>query len=82
MPAKPCAVNVFRDCSPRKRKQEPAAVGQRVGRLLGKNSRAAEAFEIKIVPDANGFASSAGRKSTVGGSGHGSVKVAMCCLAM
>ena len=40
----------------RKRKQLPAAVGQRVGRLLGKNSRAAGAFEIKIVPDANGFA--------------------------
>ena len=31
-------------------------MGQRVGRLLGKNSRAAGAFEIKIVPDANGFA--------------------------
>ena len=40
----------------RKRKQVPAAVGQRVGRLLGKNSRAAGAFKIKIVPDANGFA--------------------------
>jgi len=39
----------------RKRKQLPAAVGQRVGRLLGKNSRAAGAFEIKIDPDANGF---------------------------
>jgi transposase len=40
----------------RKRKQLPAAVGQRVGRLLGKNSRAAGAFEIKIDPDADGFA--------------------------
>jgi len=40
----------------RKRKQQPAAVGQRVGRLLGKNSRAAAAFAIKIDPDAHGFA--------------------------
>ena len=40
----------------RKRKQLPAAVGLRVGRLLGKNSRAAGAFEIKIDQDANGFA--------------------------
>jgi transposase len=39
-----------------KRKQLPAAVGQRVGRLLGKNSRAAGAFEVKIDPDADGFA--------------------------
>jgi transposase len=40
----------------RKRKQLPAAVGQRVGRLLGKNSRAAGAFEVKIDADADGFA--------------------------
>ena len=40
----------------RKRKQLPAAVGQRVGRLLGKNSRAAGAFEVQIDPDADGFA--------------------------
>ena len=39
-----------------KRKQLPAAVGQRVGRLLGQNSRAAGAFEVQIDPDANGFA--------------------------
>ena len=39
-----------------KRKQLPAAVGQRVGRLLGKNSRAAAAFEVKIDPDTDGFA--------------------------
>src|ERR1017187_5291522 len=39
-----------------KRKQLPAAVGQRVGRLLGQNSRAAEAFAITIDADANGFA--------------------------
>jgi hypothetical protein len=31
-------------------------VGQRVGRLLGQNSRAAGAFEAQIDPDANGFA--------------------------
>src|ERR1700737_4009329 len=40
----------------RKRKQLPATVGQRVGRLLGKNSRAAGAFEITIDQDADGFA--------------------------
>ena len=40
----------------RKRKQLPATVGQRVGRLLGKNSRAAAAFEIQIDSDADGFA--------------------------
>jgi transposase len=40
----------------RKRKQLPAAVGQRVGRLLGQNSRAAGAFAVTIDPDANGFA--------------------------
>jgi hypothetical protein len=40
----------------RKRKQLPAAVGQRVGRLLGKNSRAAGAFEVKIDADVDGFA--------------------------
>lgn len=40
----------------RKRKQLPAAVGQRVGRLLGQNSRAAGAFEVQIDPDADGFA--------------------------
>src|SRR3984893_8659569 len=39
-----------------KRKQLPAVVGQRVGRLLGKNSRAAGAFEVKIDQDADGFA--------------------------
>jgi transposase len=39
-----------------KRKQLPAAVGQRVGRLLGKNSRAAGAFEVQIDPDIDGFA--------------------------
>jgi transposase len=40
----------------KKGKQLPAAVGQRVGRLLGQNSRAAGAFEITIDPDTNGFA--------------------------
>lgn len=39
-----------------KRKQVPVMVAQRVGRLLGQNSRAARAFEVKIEPDANGFA--------------------------
>jgi transposase len=40
----------------RKRKQLPVAVGQRVGRLLGQNSRAARAFEVRIDPDADGLA--------------------------
>ena len=40
----------------RKRKQAPIVVAQRVGRLLGRNSRAAGAFEVKIVPDTDGFA--------------------------
>lgn len=39
-----------------KRKQLPAAVGQRVGRLLGQNSRAAGAFAVQIDPDVDGFA--------------------------
>lgn len=39
-----------------KRKQAPVMVAQRVGRLLGQNSRAARAFEVKIEPDAHGFA--------------------------
>lgn len=46
----------------RKRKQLPAAVGQRVGRLLGKNSRAAGAFEVKINADADGFAKCSWKK--------------------
>ena len=40
----------------RKRKPLPAAVGQRVGRLLGQNSRAAGAFQVQIDVDADGFA--------------------------
>ncbi len=40
----------------RKRKQLSAAVGQREGRLLGQNSRAAGAFAVQIDADADGFA--------------------------
>jgi len=40
----------------RKRKPWPAAVGQRVGRLLAQNTRAAGAFAVQIDPDAQGFA--------------------------
>src|SRR5437899_11421256 len=39
----------------RKRKQESLVIAQRVGRLLGRNSRAAGAFEVQIEPDAQGF---------------------------
>lgn len=45
-----------------KRKQLPAAVGQRVGRLRGKNSRAAGSFEVKIDLDADGFAKCSWKK--------------------
>jgi transposase len=45
-----------------KRKQLPAAVGQRVGRLLGQNSRAAGAFQVQIDPDADGFAKCSWKK--------------------
>lgn len=40
----------------RKRKQGAIVVAQRVGRLLGRNSRAAGAFQVQVVPDADGFA--------------------------
>ncbi len=40
----------------RKRKQVPVVVAQRLGRLLGRNSRAAGAFGVHIDQDANGFA--------------------------
>jgi len=46
----------------RKRKQLSAAVGQRVGRLLGKNSRAAGAFEVQIDADTDGFAKCSWKK--------------------
>jgi hypothetical protein len=54
----------------RKRKQLPATVGQRVGRLLGNNSRVAGAFEVKIDLDADGFAKCSWKKWIAGGSGH------------
>lgn len=44
------------------RKQQPIAVAQRVGRLLGRNSRAAGAFQVEIVPDTDGFAKFRWRK--------------------
>ncbi|HEX2713980.1 MAG TPA: IS1634 family transposase [Candidatus Acidoferrales bacterium] len=47
----------------RKRKQAPVVVAQRVGRLLGRNSRAAGAFQVQIVPDVNGFAKFSWKKS-------------------
>jgi len=40
----------------RKRKQVPVVVAQRLGRLLGRNSRAAGAFGVQIDQDANGLA--------------------------
>jgi transposase len=40
----------------RKRKQNPIAVAQRVGKLLGRNTRAAGLFQVDIEPDAQGRA--------------------------
>jgi len=39
----------------RKRKGSPTQVAQRVGRLLGENSRAAKLFEVTVEADANGW---------------------------
>lgn len=41
----------------RKRKQNPLAVAQRVGKLLGRNTRAAGLFQVEVEPDARGWAS-------------------------
>jgi len=38
----------------RKRKQNPLVVAQRVGKLLGRNTRAAGLFQIEVEPDAHG----------------------------
>jgi len=65
-----------------KRKQLPAAVGQRVGRVLGKNSRAAGAFESRLIRMPTALRSAAGKESIAGGSGPGSVKAVMYCVAM
>lgn len=40
----------------RKRKQKPTVVATRVGRLLGRNTRAAALFEVHVESDAAGFA--------------------------
>lgn len=40
----------------RKRKQKPTVIATRVGRLLGRNTRAAALFEIHVESDAAGFA--------------------------
>jgi transposase len=39
-----------------KRKQNPLLIAQRVGRLLGKNTRAAGLFQVQVEADSNGFA--------------------------
>lgn len=41
----------------RKRKQNPLAVAQRVGKLLGRNTRAAGLFQVEVEADAQGRAS-------------------------
>jgi transposase len=40
----------------RKRKQNPLPVAQRVGRLLGQNTRAAGLFQVEVETDSNGLA--------------------------
>jgi hypothetical protein len=40
----------------RKRKQKPTVIATRVGRLLGRNTRAAALFEVHVEADAAGFA--------------------------
>jgi len=39
-----------------KRKQNPLLIAQRVGRLLGKNTRAAGLFQVQVEADSNGLA--------------------------
>lgn len=39
-----------------KRKQKPVAIATRVGRLLGRNTRAAALFDVQVEADAAGFA--------------------------
>jgi transposase len=39
-----------------KNKQRPVAIATRVGRLLGRNTRAAALFDVKVEADASGFA--------------------------
>lgn len=39
-----------------KRKQQPMTIAARVGRLLGRNTRAAALFDVKVEADASGFA--------------------------
>ena len=45
---------MVRSC--RKRKQNPLLVAQRVGKLLGRNTRAAGLFQVAVEPDAQGRA--------------------------
>jgi len=40
----------------RKRKQKPTVIATRVGRLLGRNTRAAALFEVRVEADTAGFA--------------------------
>ena len=39
-----------------KKKQKPVAIATRVGRLLGRNTRAAALFDVKVEADSSGFA--------------------------
>lgn len=47
----------------RKRKQKPVVIAQRVGRLLGQNTRASGLFQVQIDADTGGYARFAWKKS-------------------
>jgi len=51
------------DESCRKRKQKPVVIAQRVGRLLGQNTRASGLFQVQIDSDASGYARFTWKKS-------------------
>jgi transposase len=53
---------IARSC--RKRAQSPVLIAQRVGRLLGRNSRAAKLFHVEVGADAQGAATIAWTAST------------------
>ena len=63
-----------------KRKQLPAAVGQRGGDT-GKNSRQRERLRSRSIKMQTALRSVIGKESIAGGSGHNSVRVVMCCAA-
>ena len=65
-----------------RRQRLPAVtVAQRVGRLLGKNSRAAGLFQTEVKTAADGRALWNGTRTTLGAIGPPRAKAATCCGA-